>query len=60
MEYAKLNLKYIRYACGAAINIRAYLNNEDIDDQTKAGDEYIISFCKELNVDYEKINSFVS
>lgn len=58
MDYAELNLRYIRYACGAAINIRAYIDNEDLDTGGEAGSKYTISFCKEINVDYEEMNKF--
>ena len=58
MDYAELNMRYIRYACGAAINIRAYIDNEDLDTGGEAGRKYAISFCKEINVDYEEMNKF--
>lgn len=58
MGYAELNVKYIRYACGAAINIRAYIDDEDLNAGVEAANKYVISFCRELNIDYEELNKF--
>ena len=56
MDYARLNVKYIRYACGAAVNIRAYIDNKDLGTGDK---EHAISFCRELNVNYEELNKLL-
>lgn len=37
------------------MNIKAYLDNKELDERAEAGEQYVISFCEELGVDYKEL-----